>query len=96
LATPTRKFQGLINSSVAISSKENFVIYFLEEVSAGGLCRSSSSCHRRVSFSSESVGGDRCLMHLSKHKKCLGEPQDIFRKWLPPLEKGNIAGIYVY
>lgn len=42
------------------------------------------------------VSGEKGVFWISKHKKCLGEPQDIFRKWLPPLEKGNVAGIYVY
>lgn len=42
------------------------------------------------------VSGEKGVFWISKHKKCLGEPQDIFRKCLLPLEKGNIAGIYVY
>lgn len=64
---------------------------FQRVASAGAAAHVTEEYHLAVR-----VLGETGVFCISKHKKCLGEPQDIFRKCLPPLEKGNIAGIYVY
>lgn len=40
--------------------------------------------------------GETGLICISKQGKCLGELHDLFKRYLPCLEKGNIAGISLY